>query len=249
LKNIFLILFLILLINCKKNEKNYKFNNPVKISELDTNDDKKIDTRGFYFEEPNFLRLFFNEMDTNLDGFSDYFLWVGSHTAPKKDSPMREVVKVHEEIDSDFDGKIDEIKWFLPNEFIALVQKDKNKDGYFETTEYYNFKKAPARLEMDTASPDPTNKELLRFDGRSDVFYWQGSGRVEIDDDYDGIPELVTIASSILILEDKIQKLKSATPEEKSKLTDFKKLNVKDSWLLFPNLVPLDQKAIIGSGM
>lgn len=236
MNKVFIILIILFLISCKKNEKSFKFNNNLKTSEIDTNDDKKIDTKGFYFEEPSFIRLVFNEMDSNLDGFSDLFIWVGSHTAPKKDSQMRDVVKVHEEIDEDFDGKIDQIKWLLPNEFIALVQKDRDKDGYFETTEYYNFKKSAVRTEIDTD-----------FNGRADIFYW--SARAEIDDDSDGIPEYITQAPTLLILEDRIIKFKSAKPEEKLKMLEFKKLNSKESWLLNPELVPKDQKAIIGSGM
>ncbi len=236
MKKILLIILVLVIANCKKNEKNYKFTSKINTSEIDTNDDKKVDTKGFYFEEPNFIRLVFNEMDSNLDGFSDLFIWVGSHTAPKKDSQMRDVVKVHEEIDDDFDGKIDQIKWLLPNEFIALVQKDRDKDGYFETTEYFNFKKTSVRTEIDTD-----------FNGRADIFYW--SVRAEIDDDSDGIPEYVTLAPTLLILEDRITKFKSSTVEEKVKMLEFKKLNPQDSWLLNPSLIPPDQKAIIGSGM
>ena len=60
----------------------------------------------------------------------------------------------------------------MPNEFIALTQHDKDKDGYFETTTYYNFKNFPVRSEIDT-----------NFDGRADRFIWDT--KAELDTDYD----------------------------------------------------------------
>ncbi len=222
----FLLLSLILFsIICKdKEKKNFKFTTNIKVSEVDTNDDKKIDSRGYYMDDPGNFRFIYTEVDKNLDGFSDYMVWLGSSSAPKLNMQIKDAIKVHEEEDEDFDGKIDAIKWFLPNEYISLVQRDKNKDGYFETTVYYNFAKIPVRTEIDT-----------NFDGRADQILWET--RAELDTDFDGVPDKFLTASTKLILEDLI-----------AKKIEMKSLNKKDSWLLNQSLIPAEYKSIIGSG-
>lgn len=225
ISSIFLILFILLHLDCsKKPTKNLKFSTPVEHKDVDTNADGKIDTKGYYMDDAGNIRLFYNELDRNLDGFTDMMLWVGSSSAPKKDAVVKDVVKVHEEEDEDYDGKVDVLKWYLPNEFIALSQHDKDKDGYFETTVYYNFKKIPVRTEVDT-----------NFDGRADRILW--SMRAELDTNFDGIPDTYTEAPTKLILEDKIERKVDLRPLDKSK-----------SWFLNPSLSPVDSKAIIGSG-
>jgi antitoxin component YwqK of YwqJK toxin-antitoxin module len=196
----------------------------MKIQDVDTNSDSKIDTKGYYLDDSGNFRLIYNESDNNLDGISDFFVWMGSSPAPKKEVAIKDVVKVHEEEDSDFDGKIDILKWYLPNELIALTQVDKDKDGYFETTNYFNFKKQIVRTEIDTD-----------FDGRADVYLWDN--RAEIDTDKDGIPDKFTTAPSKLLLQDKLEKK-----------IDLNNLNKSNSWLLYPNQAPIEQRAIIGSG-
>lgn len=208
----------------KKPVKNFKFGTAVEYKDVDTNSDGKIDTRGYYMDDSGNYRLFYNELDRNLDGFSDLMLWVGSSSAPKKDAIVKDVVKVHEEEDEDYDGKVDVLKWYLPNEFIALSQHDKDKDGYFEATTYYNFRKIPVRTEVDT-----------NFDGRADRIIWET--RAELDTDFDGIPDSYTEAPTRLILEDNIERKTAIKPLDKSK-----------SWFLNPILAPADYRAIIGSG-
>ena len=130
----------------------------------------------------------------------------------------------YKEVDTNTDGKVDVLKWYLPNEFIALSQHDKDKDGYFEATTYYNFKKLPVRTEVDT-----------NFDGRADRIIWEN--RAELDTDFDGIPDSYIEAPTRLILEDSIERKAGIKPLEKAK-----------SWFLNPILAPADYRAIIGSG-
>ncbi len=229
MKRIYFFLVLIVCLvafgNCnKKPSKGYKFNTPVGYKEVDTNTDGKIDTKGYFMDDEGNYRLFYNELDRNLDGFTDMMLWVGSSSAPKKEAIVKDVVKVHEEEDEDYDGKVDVLKWYLPNEFIALSQHDKDKDGYFEATTYYNFKKLPVRTEVDT-----------NFDGRADRIIWEN--RAELDTDFDGIPDSYIEAPTRLILEDSIERKAGIKPLEKAK-----------SWFLNPTLAPVDYRAIIGSG-
>ena len=221
-----LILALVSVFNScsKKPVKPLKFGSKMEFKDVDTNKDDKIDTKGYYMDDSGNYRLIYNELDTNSDGFTDLMIWVGSSSAPSKEAQVKEIVKIHEEEDEDHDGKIDNLKWYLPNEFIALSQHDKDKDGYFEVTSYYNFKKNIVRSEIDT-----------NFDGRADRIIWET--KAEIDTDFDGIPDTYTEAPTKLILEDKVERKIDLKPLDKSK-----------SWFLNPTLAPPEYRAIIGSG-
>lgn len=221
---LFICLFSFLFLVCSKKNKTFQFGSPFESQKVDSNGDGKIDTQGYYINDEGNFRLLYNEVDRNLDGLSDFMLWVGSSGSPKKDSDTKEIVKIHEEEDDDYDGKIDILRWYLPNDLIALTQNDEDKDGYFETTIYYNFKKLPIRTEVDTNS-----------DGRADKIIW--NTRAEIDTDFDGFPDSYTEAPTKVKLLDNIQRKLDIKPLEKSK-----------SWFLNPSLIPVDYKAIIGSG-
>ncbi len=222
---ILVLLAFSLAMNCdKKPVKGLKFGLSIANKDVDTNKDDKIDTIGYYMDDAGNYRLLYNELDRNLDGFSDLMIWVGSSAAPKKDAQIKEIVKIHEEEDEDYDGKVDILRWYLPNEFIALTQHDKDKDGYFETTTYYNFKKLPVRTEIDT-----------NFDGRADRILWET--KAELDTDFDGIPDSYTEAPTRLILEDNVQRKVGIKPLDKA-----------TSWFLNPALAPSEYRSIIGSG-
>lgn len=222
---IILVVCLIAFTNCdKKQSKNFKFGTNISSKDVDTNNDGKIDTKGYYMDDAGNYRLIYNELDRNVDGFSDLMIWVGSSAAPRKDAQVKDIVKVHEEEDEDYDGKIDTLRWYLPNEFVALSQHDTDKDGYFESTKYYNFNKVEVRTEKDT-----------NFDGRADIVSWLS--RAELDTNFDGIPDTFTEAPTKLILNDKIERKVDLRPLDKSK-----------SWFLNPTLIPLEERSIIGSG-
>ncbi len=227
-KKIFSILVLVLIsytINCdKKPVKGLKFGLSIEHKDVDTDKDGKVDTKGYYMDDAGNFRLLYNELDRNMDGFTDLMIWVGSSSAPKREAQVKDIVKIHEEEDEDYDGKIDTLRWYLPNEFIAISQHDRDKDGYFEVTSYYNFKKLAVRTEIDT-----------NFDGRADKIIWET--RAELDTDFDGMPDSYTEAPTKLILEDKVERKVDLKPLDKSK-----------SWFLNPALAPTDYRAIIGSG-
>lgn len=221
-----LILFsLFIFISCdKKSTKSFKFGTKLEFKDVDTNNDGKIDTKGYYLDDAGNYRLVYNELDRNLDGYTDLMIWVGSSAAPKKDAQVKDIVKLHEEEDEDYDGKVDHMRWYLPNELVALSQHDQDKDGYFESTKYYNYRKVEVRTETDT-----------NFDGRADTIYWEA--RAELDTNFDGIPDAYTEAPTKLILNDKVTRKIDLKPLDKSK-----------SWFLNPTLIPLEERSIIGSG-
>lgn len=214
--------------NCNKsNQKGLKFGAPVKMWHVDTTGDGVADTWGYFINEPGNFRPIYEEIDKNLDGHSDEFIWAGSAVYSPKNRPEREVVKVHEESDQNNDGKIDTIKWLLPNEFFAMGQLDEDNDGFFETTTYYNIKKQIVRKEKDTD-----------HNGKPDVILWTMIPRVEVDSNSDGIPDKFKTAKSNLELESVKKDSVGLLPLAKS-----------DSWYLNQNKVPQENRALIGSGM
>jgi len=225
-KKIFFILLISVIATCSKDgaKKNLKFGLPVEQMKVDTSGDGVTDTWGYYMNDPGNFRIIYEEIDKNLDGFSDELIWAGSAVFSPKDRAEKEVVKVHEEVDTDYDGKVDTLKWLLPNELYALAQTDSDKDGYFETTSYYNYKKSIVRMEKDT------NK-----DGKPDQILWDT--RAEIDTDFNLIPDKMVTAKSNLELQEIVK--------DKSK---YKELAQKDSWFLNQALIPDLNRSIIGSG-
>lgn len=222
-----IIILTILILGCKeKNNTNkiYKAGTEMNIRAEDTNGDGKKDTWGYYLNDPGNYRIVYLEIDKNSDGTSDDLIWTGLHPASPKGRAEKEIVKVHEEEDMDNDGVIDTLYWMLPNNIISLSQVDTNKDGYFETTNYFNFEKQIVRVEKDT-----------NFDGKADQYFW--AMRVEVDMDFDGIPEMFATANTKKELENMAKNKQNLKPLDKQ-----------SSWFLNPSIVPGHEKAIIGSG-
>ncbi len=223
---IFIVLIFLTIAYCNKNssKKNYKFGLDAEKIKVDTTGDGVPDTWGYYMADPGNFRIIYEEIDKNLDGFSDELIWGGSAVFTPTNRAEKDVVKVHEETDTDYDGKVDTLRWLLPNELIALSQSDTDKDGYFESTEYYNFQKKIVRKEKDT-----------NRDGKPDIFMWDT--RAEIDTNFDLKPDKFLLANSDLEIQEKIK--------DKN---NFKDLKESDSWLLNQNLIPMKSRSIIGSG-
>lgn len=220
---LFLSIFL-LFFQCSKEEIPLRLGTPMKMMGIDTSGDGNKDSFGYYLLSKNNRRIVYQEMDKNADGQSDEFIWVGSSSSRKKGALLNEPVKVYEESDENNNGKIDTIRWYLPNEIISMELVDSDEDGYFETTNYYNFKKIIARREIDSNQ-----------DGYANIYIW--NNRAEIDSDGDKIPDRIVLGKSALELEDK------AVNDR-----DTKKMNPKESWFLNPRLIPLEERSIIGSG-
>ncbi|MEM7180777.1 MAG: hypothetical protein AAF518_07685 [Spirochaetota bacterium] len=181
-----------------------------------------MDAIGYYVADPANNRLVYQELDANSDEKSDTLIWLGLSSASGKNQPVKKPVKVHEEEDTDLDGKIDILKWMLPNDFIALTQEDHDKDGYFETTVYYNFKKQAVRSEIDT-----------NFDGKADVILWQN--RVEVDSDFDQRFDQYADTKSKLDGEARAKKKK-----------DLQTLSKTESWFHNRKLIPPIYEVIVG---
>lgn len=229
-KTISFLYIAILLIHCSPENssqkgEHYQFGLPMKQKKVDSDQDEKIDSIGYYLDDPGNYRVVYQEIDRDRNNTSDTFLWVGLSPTTDKKKPVRKVVKVHEEEDTNLNGKIDTLRWMLPNDFIALSQEDRDNDGYFETTVYYNFKKKPVRYEKDT-----------NFDGKADFVYWQT--RVEIDSNQDQIFDKFKTTTSI-------EQAQNATKEDKQ----LQPLSKAQSWFHNRKLIPATYASIIGSGM
>ncbi|HMV79002.1 MAG TPA: hypothetical protein PL048_07005 [Leptospiraceae bacterium] len=217
---IFLIIFFVIS-ECKETAKgDLKFGAKMEMLPIDTNNDGKKDAIGYYVNNSENHRIVYQEHDADQNGKSEFFVWSGL-SAMDTNKPTKDTVKVHEEEDTDKDGKIDTIRWLLPNDFIAMSQVDRDADGYFETTNYYTMRKTIARSEVDT------NK-----DGYPDQFFW--TRRVEVDTDFDKKPDKYYVGSSEADIRTKANDKSSLKP-----------LAEKESWVLNPALVPAEEKSII----
>jgi hypothetical protein len=211
---------------CKDTSLPLPFGAEMRIMPVDTTGRGSIDTNGYYIPEKGSYRVLYIEIDKNGNGSSDEFIWQGHAAYQDPQAPtVRTMMKVHEQVDENNDGKIDLIRWLLPNELIAMTQKDSNHDGYFETTQYYNIRKIIVRKEIDT------NKK-----GSPNVFIF--SDRAEVDTDGDHVPDQVVFGKSDLELEEKATNLRDAKP-----------LTAKDSLLLNPGLLSVENRPILGSGV
>ncbi len=198
----------------------------MRIMPVDTTGKGSIDTNGYYIPEKDNYRILYIEIDKNGNGSSDEFIWQGLDTIQNPKNPaIKSMVKVHEEVDENNDGKIDLIRWMLPNDLIALSQKDSNHDGYFETTQFYNVKKRIVRREIDAKKK-----------GTPSIFIF--SDRAEIDSDGDKVPDLIVFGTSDLDLEEKATNLRETKP-----------LKADASFVLNPKLLPQAERSILGSGM
>lgn len=212
-------------LHCSDTDRPLPLGTPMKMMGIDTSGDGNKDAFGYYLTSKNNRRVVYQEIDSNSDRQSDIFIWAGSSTRKKPDDTLSEAVKVYEESDENKNGIIDTIRWYLPNEYISLVMKDKDEDGYFEVTEYFNYQKVAVRTEIDT------NK-----DGFADIYIW--GDRAEIDSNFDKTPDLVVYGKSVLELEEKAMNKR-----------DTKPLSASQSWFLNPKLIPIEQRSIIGSGV
>ncbi|TGN18468.1 Lsa25.6 family adhesin [Leptospira idonii] len=209
---------------CKDSSLPLPFGAEIRKMPVDSAENGTIDSVGYYIPEKDNYRLIYVELDKNGNGSSDEFIWQGHATTQDPVSPVKNMVKVHEEVDENHDGKIDLIRWLMPNEIIALAQKDSDGDGYFETTMYYNLKKRVVRREID-----------VKKEGRPTVFIFVD--RAEIDSDGDSIPDLVVYGTSDLELEEKAINLRDTKPLSKGA-----------SYLFNLSLIPASDRAILGSG-
>ncbi|MDZ4726648.1 MAG: hypothetical protein SH817_10855 [Leptospira sp.] len=223
LRILLLTLFTLSLTHCKDKSIPLPFGAEIRMMPVDTTGHGSIDTTGYYIPEKGSYRVIYIEIDKNGNGSSDEMIWQGSATYQDPNTKdLKTMVKVHEEVDENHDGKIDLIRWMLPNDFIAISQKDSDHDGFFESTQYYNYKKIVVKREVDS-----------KKQGFPTIFIYQD--RAEIDSDSDKVPDLVVFGKSELELEEKATNLRDVKPLKKDA-----------SYFLNPKLLPLDARPIIG---
>ncbi|MCZ8342800.1 MAG: hypothetical protein O9301_07195 [Leptospira sp.] len=224
LRKLIFFLFPLFLVQCEKTLP-LPFGAEMRKIPVDSASNGKIDSMGYYIPESENYRILYIEIDKDGNGSSDEFIWQGVATLQDPKSPVKNMQKVHEQVDENNDGKIDLIRWLLPNEIIAMVQKDSDRDGYFESVFYYNLKKKVVRRELD-----PNKK------GKPSIFIF--FDRAEIDSDEDGYPDLVVYGKSELELEEKAVNKRETKPLKKE-----------DSLLLNPSKLPQTERPLLGSGM
>ncbi|GBF48997.1 hypothetical protein LPTSP4_05040 [Leptospira ryugenii] len=226
LQRFLLLSILLFMTACSKNDKPLPFGSEMRMMPVDTANQGRNDTVGYYIPEKGNYRILYIEIDKDDNGSSDEFIWQGLSSVQQEANPnVKSMVKVHEEVDENNDGKIDLIRWLLPNELIGIAQKDSNHDSYFETTMFYNLKKQIVRKEIDAERK-----------GFPTIFIFPD--RAEIDSNYDRIPDLVVFGTSDLELEAKATGKKDTKPLAKS-----------ESRVLNQKLLPAEIRPIIGSGL
>lgn len=200
------------------------FGDPMKLSPQSSGGDTTaIDSYGYYLEGKDYPRLIYIEIDKNRDNQSDEMIWNGTPSNNTAGSPLKSGhARVHEESDTNYDGKVDTIRWFLVNDVLTLVQKDTNADGFFETLLYYNLQKKVARTDIDS-----------NRDGKFDIFIF--NDRAEVDTNADMAPDKVVFGKSPLELEEKATNKK-----------DLKDLPKASSYFLNSSLVPQSERPIVG---
>ncbi|MBM9501225.1 hypothetical protein JWG44_13290 [Leptospira sp. 201903071] len=194
----------------------------------DQNKDGKIDNVLYTKRDSNvsiFMETFENQKEV-----PDDWLWLKMDPKdPKSFQPL------YNEIASNDPHKVDVKVWYGPGNLKLVEKDDRDQDGYFETTQYYNRFAKPkitsgivARIEIDSDK-----------DQKPDIWIFPME-RMEIDTNKDGIPDKKSSEPKIIggILKTRKQIVtSSATP-----------LSPTQSWALHPELIADESlKAIIPS--
>jgi len=169
------------------------------------------------------------ETDSNGDGVIDDFLWVNAKEEKVTDSQL-----LFNEMTDEKYIPVEQI-WYGPKNFKLIGKIDLDKDGFLESTVYYNYNAAPkitkgiiARIEVDS-----------NRDGK--INYWIYPGlRIEADHTASGSPSEFTENPDII--SEIIQTIESKKKWEKP----LSPLNPSKSFALYPDLIPNEtNRAII----
>ena len=133
---------------------------------VDLNQDEVADVRKVYRDGGDGELLACREADLNFDGTKDLFVFFDPETGEKK----------RDEIDLDYDGRIDVVTLFVEGKQIKQ-ELDTNSDGKIDRVRYLDDE-IPLRVEGDTDG-----------DGRVDYWEYYEAGkliRIGVDEDGDG---------------------------------------------------------------
>ncbi|RHX92615.1 Lsa25.6 family adhesin [Leptospira stimsonii] len=192
-------------------------NPPFETISYDRNDDGTIENR-LYTKTDSKIAIFMETFENQKD-FPDDWMWLKMDAKDPKSYQ-----ELYNEIASKDPQKVDIKIWFGPGNVKMIEKADRDLDGYFETTQYYNRFAKPkvtssiiARIEIDSDK-----------DQRPDIWIFPLE-RMELDSNKDGIPDkLVSDPKTIG------EALKTRTQTITSKT---KSLSLGQSWALHPELI------------
>ncbi|MCC6274714.1 MAG: hypothetical protein IT569_02550 [Leptospiraceae bacterium] len=125
----------------------------------------------------------------------------------------------------DVNGKVNYQLWYGPDSIKLIEKQDMNKDGFLETTTYFNRNAKPkimsnhvARLEFDSNQ-----------DGKTDIWYYPNA-KIEFDLNFDGIPDKFSSGTNQIAIPDLLDK-------EKIKSLKVFDLSRAESFAVHPELI------------
>lgn len=189
---------------------------PFEATSHDQNKDNKIDNI-LYTKTDSKIAIFMETFE-NQKEVPDDWMWLKMNPEDPQSFQF-----LYNEIASKDPQKVDLKIWFGPGNLKLVEKDDKDQDGFFETTQYYNRFAKPkigsgiiARIEIDSDK-----------DQRPDIWIFPME-RMELDTNKDGFPDKLVSDPQIVrdVLKDRKQTGIKSSP-----------LSSGQSWALHPELI------------
>ncbi|WP_455032236.1 Lsa25.6 family adhesin [Leptospira sanjuanensis] len=155
----------------------YGCKSPFEVTSHDQNKDGQIDNR-LYTKTDSKISIFMETFERQKK-MPDDWMWLKMDSKDPKSFQT-----FYNEIASKDPNKIDIKIWFGPDNIKLIEKDDKDSDGFFETTQYFNRFAKPkinsgiiARIEIDSDR-----------DGKPDIWIYPMK-RMELDTNQDGVPD------------------------------------------------------------
>lgn len=196
----------------------FNCNSPFEATSLDQNKDGIVDNK-LYTKSDSKISIFMESYEFQKETPDDW-TWLKMDSKDPKSFQT-----FYNEIASK-NPKIVDIKiWFGPDNLKLIEKNDKDLDGFFETTQYYNRFAKPkvtsgiiAKIEIDS------DKDL-----RGDIWIYPMQ-RIELDTNKDGIPD--KMSSDIHLISDILKTRK--IPVDLKKTSN---VSSAQSWVIHPELI------------
>ncbi|RHX81444.1 Lsa25.6 family adhesin [Leptospira yasudae] len=204
-----LILLLFTVQNC---------NPPFETTSHDQNKDGQIDNR-LYTKSDSKISIFMETFEYQKN-VPDDWTWL------KMDSKNPQSYQTfYNEIASKDPDKVDIKIWYGPDNLKLIEKDDKDSDGFFETTQYYNRFAKPkltsgiiARIEIDSDQ-----------DGKSDLWIYPMK-RMELDTNKDRIPD--KMSADRKVISEVLKNFKSISHRK-----ELSGLSPNQSWAIHPEFI------------
>ncbi|AOP35375.1 hypothetical protein A0128_16930 [Leptospira tipperaryensis] len=201
-------------------------NSPFEVTSHDQNKDGKIENI-LYTKTDSKISIFMETFEYQKEVPDD---WMWLKMDPKDPKSYQ---ALYNEIASKDPQKVDSKIWFGPGNLKLIEKVDRDLDGFFETTQYYNRFAKPkinsgiiARIEIDSD-----------LDQRPDIWIYPMK-RMELDTNKDGVPDKQT--SDPKTIGEALKTRKQTITSKTSSLSPAQ------SWALHPELIQDESlKAVI----